>query len=90
MIFFRPTMLGTILLFLATAAPLAAQNAAAPAVDSLARQVDRAIDVSSRRFLTIEHHSPWQILHGVLALRQNFVINRPGGKMGARVRAILV
>ena len=88
MIFFRLTMLGTILLFLATAAPLAAQNAAAPAAGPLARHVDRAIDVSSRRFLTIEHHSPWQILHGVLALRQNFVINRPGGKMGDRVRAI--
>ena len=39
----------------------------APATDPLVAQVNRAIDVSSRRFLTIEHHSPWQIFHGVLA-----------------------
>ena len=78
-----------------TALPLAAQDSTSPAakpvakpLDPLAQQVDRAIDVSSRRFLTIEHHSPWQILHGVLALRQNFVINQPGGKPGERVRAL--
>ena len=72
---------------------LSAQETAAPAVtaaaaDPLVTQVDRAIDVSSRRFLTIEHHSPWQIFHGVLALRREFRINRPGGKPGDRVRAL--
>jgi hypothetical protein len=58
------------------------------ATDPLLGQVERAISVSSRRFLTIEHHSPWQILHGVLALRQDFVINRPGGEPGQRIRAL--
>jgi len=72
-----------------TAAPTTTTTAAdAPPADPLAIQVDRAINVSSRRFLTIEHHSPWQILHGILALRQNFRINRPGGKPGDRVRAL--
>ncbi len=56
--------------------------------DPLAVEIDKAIEISSRRFLTIEHHSPWQILHGVLALRHDFVINRPGGKPGDRVRAL--
>jgi len=87
----RHMVLCATLLSLITALPLAAQDSAKPVaspVDPLAEQVDRAIDVSSRRFLTIEHHSPWQILHGVLALRQNFVINQPGGKPGERVRAL--
>lgn len=44
--------------------------------DRLPVEVDRAIDVSSNRFLTIDHHSPWQILHGLLARRQAFVIKR--------------
>ena len=40
-----------------TAAPTTSAAAAdAPPADPLAMQVDRAIDVSSRRFLTIEHH----------------------------------
>ncbi len=65
-----------------------AQDTAAPPADSLKLRVDRAIDVSSRRFLTIEHHSPWQILHGLLALRQDFVINQPGGRPDQRIRAI--
>jgi hypothetical protein len=56
--------------------------------DSLKLRVDRAIDVSSRRFLTIEHHSPWQILHGLLALRQDLVVNQPGGRSDQRIRAI--
>ena len=73
------TLLACLLTMLAAvfASPLSAQDAVTAQIDPLAIQVDRAIEVSSRRFLTIEHHSPWQILHGVLALRQNFVINQP-------------
>jgi hypothetical protein len=98
----RRTALSAVLMSLTcvvSTLPLSAQDSASPkaspkagsaarTVDPLAVQVDRAIDVSSRRFLTIEHHSPWQILHGVLALRQDFVINQPGGQPGQRVRAL--
>ena len=88
MLISRRTILCTALVGLSSVLPLSAQDAVTAQTDPLAIQVDRAIGVSSRRFLTIEHHSPWQILHGVLALRQNFVINQPGGKAGNRVRAL--
>ena len=42
--------------------------------DSLLKLVDRAIDTTSRRYLTAGRHTPWQILHGVLAMRQDFQV----------------
>ena len=41
---------------------------------------DRAIDRSRRRFLTVGFNTPWQIFHGVLALRQDFLI-REGNEL---------
>jgi hypothetical protein len=42
--------------------------------DPLFTRVDEAIEISSRRYLIAGTHTPWQIMHGVLALRQDFKI----------------
>jgi len=49
----------------------------------LPQLVESAINVTSRRFLTADVHTPWQILHGILALRQNFEIKIGNGKQSA-------
>lgn len=53
------------------------------ASDRLHLQVDEAIKITSRRFLTANVHTPWQILHGILALRQDFQIKLEGEKTSA-------
>ena len=53
------------------------------ASDPLGLQVDEAIKITSRRFLTANVHTPWQILHGILALRQDFQIKLEGQKTSA-------
>jgi len=51
--------------------------------DPLDQQIDRAIDISRRRYLTAGVHSPWQIMHGLLALRQSYVLKLNGEKINA-------
>ena len=51
--------------------------------DPLAAQVNEAISISSRRYLTAGLHTPWQIMHGLLALRQDFQIKKEGEKVSA-------
>jgi hypothetical protein len=46
--------------------------------DLLTAEVDAAIDVTSRRYLSAEIHTPWQIMHGVLALGREFRIKEHG------------
>ena len=60
----------------------AAKPEARPA-DPLAQQVDEAIEITTRRYLTANVHTPWQILHGILALRQDFLLKRDGKKVSA-------
>jgi hypothetical protein len=60
----------------------AAMQPALPA-DPLLDQVDAAIEVSRRRYLTANSHSPWQIFHGLLALKQEFQLNTPSGRVNA-------
>ncbi len=55
------------------AAPTAAP-VAAPPQDPLLVQIDEAIRVNSQRYLVANHNSPWQIFHGVLAYRQDFLL----------------
>jgi hypothetical protein len=45
--------------------------------------VQKAVKVTSNRFLTADVHTPWQILHGILALRQDFEIKVDGQKTSA-------
>jgi hypothetical protein len=65
--------------------PAAATSATSPVtgenVDPLARESDEAIRVTSRRFLDVDMHTPWQIVHGLLAYRQNYVIKQKGQKV---------
>lgn len=51
--------------------------------DKLTLEVDEAIKITSRRFLTANVHTPWQILHGILALRQDFQIKLEDQKTSA-------
>lgn len=44
---------------------------AAP-VDPLVKLATDAVEVSSRRYLTADMHTPWQVIHGLLAYRQDF------------------
>ena len=52
-------------------------------VDPLAIEVDKAIEVSTRRYLTGNLHTPWQIMHGLLALRQDYQVKQGGEKVNA-------
>ncbi|TXT23990.1 MAG: hypothetical protein FD138_3139 [Planctomycetota bacterium] len=59
-----------------TAEPPAPRPAPAPVVaapvDPLVKLAAEAVEVSSRRFLTADMHTPWQVIHGLLAYRQDF------------------
>ncbi|QDU43326.1 hypothetical protein Mal52_17980 [Symmachiella dynata] len=45
-------------------------------VDPLNVQIDKAIETTSKRQLTAGVHTPWQIMHGVLALRHDFHLKK--------------
>lgn len=47
--------------------------------DALMDKVDQAIAVTKRRQLVVGEHSPWQVVHGVLALRQDMMMRKPDG-----------
>ena len=59
------------------------KSAADKNVDPLAVQVKKAIDTSSRRYLEAGTHTPWQIMHGLLAFRQDYIIKQNGKKIRA-------
>lgn len=52
-------------------------------VDPLHQQVQSAIDISSRRYLQADVHTPWQFMHGLLALGRDFQIKKDGRKVSA-------
>ena len=66
----------------ATNAPLG-NAAVAPAIDPLLTELDRAIELTSKRFLTANSHSPWQIFHGILAMKRDFQLKLGDGKVSA-------
>lgn len=43
-----------------------------PPMDPLLKLANEAVEVSSRRYLTADMHTPWQVIHGLLAYRQDF------------------
>lgn len=51
-------------------------EAETPAADPLDEKVDQAIAITSRRQLTAGVHTPWQIMHGILALRHDFHLKK--------------
>lgn len=51
--------------------------------DEFLKQLNTAIDVTSRRDPTANVHTPWQIFHGVLALRKDFQLKLGDQKVNA-------
>ncbi|MCX7421277.1 MAG: hypothetical protein NT013_17285 [Planctomycetia bacterium] len=52
-------------------------------VDPLLQLVNEAIEVSGRRYLTPDGarpHTPWQIIHGTLAYRQDYLLKMSDGR----------
>ena len=62
-------------------APALIPEGIAPAAnaDPLLDKVDQAIAITTRRQLIVGQHSPWQVVHGVLALRQDMLMKKPEG-----------
>ena len=86
--FFVLALLGAVSALAVSPAGVSAQQATA--ADAASQQsnelnslVDDAIRITSRRYLTANVHTPWQILHGILALRQDFQIKVDGKKTSA-------
>ncbi len=66
-----------------TAKPQAPAPVVAEPVDPLLQLVNEAIDVSGRRYLTPDGarpHTPWQIIHGTLAYRQDYLLKMSDGR----------
>lgn len=64
-------------------------KAAAKPKDPLPELIDKAILETGRRKLTAGVHTPWQIVHGILAMRWELMLqNGPSGTGGADVNAI--
>ena len=57
--------------------------AVAPAIDPLLTELDRAIELTSKRLLTANSHSPWQIFHGILAMKRDFQLKLGDAKVNA-------
>jgi hypothetical protein len=60
-------------------APIPKNIAQVPTNDPLLSKVEQAISVTTRRKLEVGVHSPWQVVHGVLALRQDMMMVKPDG-----------
>ena len=54
-------------------------------VDPLEPMIQEAVEITSRRYLTADVNTPWQIAHGVLALRHDYYLNTTDGR---RVKAL--
>ncbi len=61
----------------------AGANVTPASQDPLIVQVDEAIRLNGQRYLTANYHSPWQIFHGMLAYRQDFLLKVGEQKMSA-------
>lgn len=62
-------------------APPAAPDAPAAKVDPLLALAEQAIAKTSLRYLDADKHTPWQIIHGVLALRNEMELTRGDGRI---------
>lgn len=60
-------------------APVPADEVPGANSDPLLEKVHQAIAITTRRQLTVGQHSPWQVVHGVLALRHEMMMKKPGG-----------
>ena len=60
-------------------APTPAPVVAEP-IDPLLKLANEAVEISSRRYLTADVHTPWQVIHGLLAYRQDFQLKTQDGR----------
>ncbi len=60
-------------------APAPAPVVAEP-IDPLLKLANEAVEISSRRYLTADLHTPWQVIHGLLAYRQDFQLKTQDGR----------
>jgi hypothetical protein len=51
--------------------------------EDLPQLINDAVSITSRRYLTADVHTPWQIMHGLLALRDEYKIKVDGEKVSA-------
>ncbi|QDU37440.1 hypothetical protein Mal4_17520 [Maioricimonas rarisocia] len=51
--------------------------------DALLELVETAITKTSRRYLDVDRHTPWQIMHGLLAYRNNYLLKSGDGHVNA-------
>ncbi|MBC7820597.1 MAG: hypothetical protein IAG10_27245 [Planctomycetaceae bacterium] len=49
-------------------------------IDPLLKLANEAVEISSRRYLTADLHTPWQVIHGLLAYRQDFQLKTQDGR----------
>jgi hypothetical protein len=49
--------------------------------DPLLKQVEQSVETSKKRYLTAGLHTPWQILHGILAYRGDYQVKDSSGKL---------
>lgn len=61
-------------------APAPAPIVAEPPIDPLLKLANEAVEISSRRYLTADLHTPWQVIHGLLAYRQDFQLKTQDGR----------
>jgi hypothetical protein len=66
-----------------TASPESPASSAPSITDPLASQVDEAIRVNAHRFLETDVQTPWQLNHGLLAYRRDYVVKEHGKKVNA-------
>ena len=67
----------------AVASDRAVTSPTPPQLDPLLEQLDLAIEFTSKRYLKANEHSPWQIFHGILALKRDFQLKLGDQKVNA-------
>lgn len=75
--------LTTLMILGTTPATFAETARTAAAVDPLDTLVEQAITTTSQRFLNAEVHTPWQIVHGLLALRLDYQLKYRNQRVNA-------
>lgn len=64
-------------------AAIPARTESAPVADPLLNLVNEAIRVNRLRYLDVDLHRPWQIMHGILAYRTEYELKSKGQKISA-------
>jgi len=54
------------------------QGKRSPSQDPLVKLCQEAVDTTTRRLLSTDQHTPWQMLHALLGLRHDFMLQHDG------------